>query len=254
MAELIDRWRELLATERAFAQVAAGEVRLAVGRGVTVVELIEHAALCSRTDALEALLETEPDGPTRAIPTGCFDLIAAYEAARRAAPDSARERLRTHTLDRLLGQLRDDPGLIDCRAYDGKTLLHFAAGAHDDELVGLLLSLGADAGVTDTHTRSPIFSAANRHILPRLRTPRDGYRTVETLIAAGSDPDQPGGEGRQTPLHVAARRGNVGVAAALLDGGARIDCADAYGVVPLQRAINCRQQAVAVLLRARGAR
>jgi hypothetical protein len=253
MAEPIDRWREMLATERAFARIAAGEARLAMGRGVTVVELIEHAALCGRTDALEVLLETEPGGPTRAAPTGCFDLIAAYETARLAVPEPARERLRAHTLDRLLGQLRDNPELIDCRAYDGKTLLHFAAGAHDDELVGLLLSLGAAAGVTDAHARSPIFSAANRHVLPRSRTPRDGYGAVEKLIGAGADPDLPGGEGRQTPLHVAARRGNVGVAAALLDGGARIDPADACGVVPLQRAINCRQHAVAALLRARGA-
>jgi len=254
MAEPIDRWRAMLATERAFAQVAAGEARLAIGRGVTVVELIEHAALCRRTDALAELLQTEPDGPIRPNPTGCFDLIAAYETARLAVPEPARERLRAHTLDRLLGRLRCSPELIDGRAYDGKTLLHFAAGAHDDELVGRLLSLGAAAGVTDAQARSPIFDAANRHIRPPLRTPRDGRRAVEQLIEAGADPDRPGGEGRQTPLHVAARRGNVGVATALLDGGARIDPMDAYGVVPLQRAINCRQHALAALLRARGAR
>src|SRR5262249_48795209 len=98
------------------------------------------------------------------------------------------------------------------------------------------------------------FGAANRHVSPRRRTPRDGYGTVAKLIEAGSDPNLPGGEWRQTPLHAAARRGNVGVAAALLDGGAGIGPADARGVVPLQRAINCRQHAVAALLRARGAR
>ncbi|MEO5951192.1 MAG: ankyrin repeat domain-containing protein, partial [Chloroflexia bacterium] len=56
-----------------------------------------------------------------------------------------------------------------------------------------------------------------------------------------------------TPLHMAARRGFVAIAEALLDSGAAIDAEDAKGVTPLKRALNCRRPAVAQVLRDRGA-
>jgi hypothetical protein len=250
MAELLDRWRSLLDAEQAFDLTAAGNVASAIGRGVTIVELIEHAALCGRPDTLAQLLDLPAEDPAATGPRALFDLIAAYEAGRRLLDTDA---LRGHTRDRLIASLEQSPGLIGCRAYDGKTLLHVAAGAHDDRLVHDLLRLGADAAAADDLGRTALFSAANRVIEPGRRTPTDGYEAVRAVIAAGADPDRPGGEGRQTPLHLAARRGNVGVAAALLDGGAAIDPPDALGATPQRRAINCRQRAVAALLSARGA-
>jgi ankyrin repeat protein len=53
---------------------------------------------------------------------------------------------------------------------------------------------------------------------------------------------------------MAARRGNVEVAAALLDCGAALEARDRRGETPLRRALNCRKQEVASLLIARGAR
>jgi len=56
-----------------------------------------------------------------------------------------------------------------------------------------------------------------------------------------------------TALHMAARRGNVEVAEALLECGANIEARDSLGETPLRRAVNCDQTGVATLLLARGA-
>ena len=52
---------------------------------------------------------------------------------------------------------------------------------------------------------------------------------------------------------MAARRGNLEIAGALLDCGADIDARDCLGDTPLRRAVNCDKIQVASLLLARGA-
>jgi ankyrin repeat protein len=52
---------------------------------------------------------------------------------------------------------------------------------------------------------------------------------------------------------MAAKRGFVAIAHALLDCGAAVNAQDRKGDTPLQRALNCRRNAVAELLAARGA-
>jgi ankyrin repeat protein len=56
-----------------------------------------------------------------------------------------------------------------------------------------------------------------------------------------------------TALHMAARRGNVEIAEALLESGADIEAPDSLGETPLRRAVNCDKTDVAKLLLARGA-
>ena len=56
-----------------------------------------------------------------------------------------------------------------------------------------------------------------------------------------------------TPLHMAARRGNVEVAQALLDCGANLEACDSLGETPLRRAVNCDKIGVASLLLLNGA-
>ena len=53
-----------------------------------------------------------------------------------------------------------------------------------------------------------------------------------------------------TPLHMAARRGYLEIAKALLKYGANVNPKDTQGVTPLRRALNCRKAAVADLLNA----
>ena len=52
---------------------------------------------------------------------------------------------------------------------------------------------------------------------------------------------------------MAARRGNVEAAGALLDCGAALEARDSVGDTPLRRAVNCNKVEVAALLLARGA-
>jgi hypothetical protein len=52
---------------------------------------------------------------------------------------------------------------------------------------------------------------------------------------------------------MAARRGNVDVARALLDCGADIEARDTLGETPLRRSVNCDKTEVAALLLSRGA-
>lgn len=128
--------------------------------------------------------------------------------------------------------------------FSGRTLLHAAAIAGDVTLVQSLLDCGADvmAGI-----HSPLYAVGNECTAP------GGADVVRTLVRAGAVVDAAEGPKRCTALHMAARRGNVEIATALLDCGADIEARDSAGVTPLRRAVNCRKPTVAALLRARGA-
>lgn len=77
---------------------------------------------------------------------------------------------------------------------------------------------------------------------------------VERLIKAGNPADGPGGYG-DTPLHVAAARGHVTVAAVLLAAGASVDANDRYlGATPLHLAARHGHEDMVDLLITRGAR
>jgi ankyrin repeat protein len=82
----------------------------------------------------------------------------------------------------------------------------------------------------------------------------DGPEVVRALVRAGADVNACGGVARPTALHMAARRGHVEIARALLDSGAAVNARDRKGDTPLQRAINCRKNGVSQLLLERGAR
>jgi truncated hemoglobin YjbI len=142
--------------------------------------------------------------------------------------------------------LESDPSLA-ARRFSGRTLLHFASGAGCVEVVALLLRLGTDSNVLDRGGHTPLYSVANEC------SSDSGPKLVLALVRAGADVNACGGVTRATPLHMAARRGHVGVASALLGCGATVDAVDSKGDTPLQRAINCRKPMVARLLAERGA-
>jgi truncated hemoglobin YjbI len=137
-------------------------------------------------------------------------------------------------------QIARDPSLTAQR-YAGRTLLHQAAAAGRLSTVELLLSLGADPNVLDGGSHTPLYSVANEHR-------GDGSGVVRALVRAGARVDANEGAKRCTALHMAARRGNVAIAKALLDCGASLEARDTHGDTPLQRAINCRKKEVAELL------
>ena len=152
---------------------------------------------------------------------------------------SGNDTLLTHVRERLLA----DPSLVNER-YGGRTLLQEAVGTGNLALVELLLSLGVDL---NAGSHAALYSLANE-----CRT--GGADIVRVLVAHGSDVNASENVKRCTPLHMAARRGSLEIAQALLDCGANIEARDSHGDTPLQRAINCRKLQMAELLLARGAR
>jgi len=139
-------------------------------------------------------------------------------------------------------------GSLGTRSFGGRTLFHYAAGAGSMEVVEALLRQGSDPGIQDAGGHTPLYRVANECWWAT------GPRLVKMLVRAGADVNACAGVMRATPLHMAARRGFVEIARALLDCGAEIEARDRKGVTPLQRAMNCRKHAVAQLLKEHGAR
>lgn len=149
-------------------------------------------------------------------------------------------------LDYVREKLLAAPDLAQVR-YSGRTLLHGAAAAGNLDKVELLLRLGAKPDVADVGCHTPLYCVGNEC------KARGGASVVRALVQAGARVDACDGVKHCTALHMAARRGNVEVAEALLDCGADIEAQDSLGDTPLRRAVNCDKTDVAALLLARGA-
>ena len=111
-------------------------------------------------------------------------------------------------------------------------------------MVELLLRLGADPNARG-HT--PLYCLANEH------RGSEGGGVVRALAQRGANVNANDGVKHCTALHMAARRGNLEIAEALLDCGADIDAPDSLGDTPLRRSVNCDKIQVASLLIAKGA-
>jgi ankyrin repeat protein len=128
-----------------------------------------------------------------------------------------------------------DPGIARERHRYGRTLLHDATGAGSITIVKLLLELGADPNALDEGAHAPLYCVGNECYA------ETGGEVVHALVTSGADVNACNGVKRCTALHMAARRGNVPVAEALLDCGADLEAQDKAGVTPLHRADNCRK-------------
>lgn len=146
----------------------------------------------------------------------------------------------------VIDSAQSDPSLAT-RRFAGTTLLHFASGAGCLEVVALLLRLGVNPNIPGRGNHTPLYCVANECVSG------EGAEVVRELVRAGADINACGGVTRATALHMAARRGHLEIARALLDSGAAVMARDSKGDTPLQRAINCRKNAIAQLLRERGA-
>jgi hemoglobin len=138
-----------------------------------------------------------------------------------------------------ISQIGSDPKLLHER-YAGRTLIHEAAAAGNRRMVEFLLAAGADPSAQDSGSHTPLYSLANECAR--------GAEIVPILIRAGAHVDACDGVQRTTALHMAARRGNMAVARALLVAGADPHARDRKGNTPAQRALNCRNPELAELL------
>jgi truncated hemoglobin YjbI len=149
-------------------------------------------------------------------------------------------------IDYVHNRLIGDPALARERYAYGRTLLHAAAGEGRLPTVQLLLQLGADPnGAQDAHP--PLYCVGNECGTAA------GGDVVRALVQAGAYVNAASGVKRCTPLHMAARRGNISVAKALLECGANIQARDSKGDSPLRRALNCRKKEMAAFLAAHSA-
>jgi truncated hemoglobin YjbI len=181
-----------------------------------------------------------------------LELIASLQA--RLAIDRA---VFVHLLMLMMGQnicfdyvrseLQADPALAHLPSRYGRTLLHEAAGCGSLPIIELLLRLDADPNVRTSGGHTPLYCLANECQGPA------GASIVRALVGAGAQVDARSDSKQSTPLHMAARRGNSEVAAALLDYGANIHAQDSDGDTPLRRAHKCRKPQLVHLLIARGA-
>jgi hemoglobin len=147
-------------------------------------------------------------------------------------------------LEYVRARVTRDPALASQR-YAGRTLLHDASAEANLPMVELLLRLGAAPDPEDGH--GPLYCLANECRVS------GGGKVVPALVRGGANVNAAEGVKRCTALHMAARRGNVEVAGALLDCGAEIEARDSLGETPLRRSVNCNKIEVAALLLARGA-
>lgn len=118
--------------------------------------------------------------------------------------------------------LAQDPDLLDARNKVGETPLIVAAGAHQADIVGLLVRHGADVTAADDRGITALHWLANHA----------SGDAVRMLVARGADVNATDLTGR-TPLHRAADRLNEPAIDVLLKAGANPNAQDALGRAPL---------------------
>ncbi|MFO0899709.1 MAG: ankyrin repeat domain-containing protein [Pirellulales bacterium] len=211
---------------------------------------LEAIAAGDRT-ALEALLKADPQLAAARDRQGVSLLMQAiYRQQRelvallleRGAPIDAFAAAALGDLAELRSQLAATPALLAEFSPDGFTLLHLAAFFGQTELVGELLSCGANAGAVANNAMQvqPLHSAV------ALRQ----WEAARLLVAAGADVNarQQGG---WTPLHAAAAGGDLAIAQLLLDHGADPRRPNDQGVDALALAQSKGHAEVAALLAGR---
>jgi hypothetical protein len=153
---------------------------------------------------------------------------SAVLARVRAAPTLARAALsaggtRLDSKRWFLEELRH-------QLYEGHTLLHVAAAAHDVRVARALLKAGADVRARNRRGAEPLHTAC-AGIADRAAQ----RAMVSLLIEAGANPNALDDSG-VAPLHRAVRNRSVGAVEALLGRGAKADLPNARGSTPLKLA------------------
>jgi hemoglobin len=234
------------ATRNSLGQFFSLSSAYVMGRDTAEPDHEELAARWSEQRVLDSVIATivaGRDNETLALASRFASRPSVFVGLLARMIQSGRARLIQFVID-AAGR---DPSLAT-RRFAGTTLLHFAAGAGCLEVVALLLRLGVDPNIQDRGGHTPLYCVANEC------ASETGPKVVRALVRAGAAVNACGGATRATALHMAARRGHVGMARALLDSGAAVNAQDRKGDTPLQRAINCRKDGVSQLLRERGAR
>lgn len=178
-------------------------------------------------------------------------LIQASFTRDRAAFLSFLAILSSSTQPTLLNYLHQslvtNPELVQEHYTYDRTLLHEVAAQGSLPIVELLLQLEADPNARDRLGHTPLYFVGNAS------HGASGADIVHALARAGADVNAQERIKHCTALHMAARRGNVAVAEALLDCGADREARDKQGETPLHRAVKCGKAEMVAFLLSRGA-
>ncbi len=124
---------------------------------------------------------------------------------------------------------------INHYVYVGDTALHIAAAAYEPDLVGRLVTLGADVGAQNRRGAQPLHYAADGVPGSDAWNPAAQAAVIAALIAAGADPNAMDKSG-VAPLHRAVRTRCAPAVRALLDGGADASLPNKSGSTPMKLA------------------
>ncbi|HMO25512.1 MAG TPA: hypothetical protein PKB10_04520 [Tepidisphaeraceae bacterium] len=197
-------------------------------------------------------------GPDRAPRTGSAGQVETI--AFRADP-SFTNTIRQAALagDLATGQAQATTSNVDIAFGNGWTPLFNAAAspyANAPAIIDHLVSLGGNAGATDSEGRTPLHIAAANPLVRWGVAPSQAVARVHRLIAAGASVHALDALGR-TPLHHAAmqikfsfqgpddRIQDGQVVQALIDAGADVGAVDSTGKTPLDYALQHRNIAAA---------
>jgi hypothetical protein len=144
----------------------------------------------------------------------------------------------------LISDDQPDPDAMDLDFEDAEgpepiTPLHFAILSGNIDIVNMLISVG--------YTTEPIYAGANHNFLGQsclhlaIIPDPNCVALVELLINSGADIGARNKQ-QQTPLHFAARHGNLPVLELLLQYGADEDAVDQFGCTPLHHAAGASRE------------
>lgn len=200
------------------------------------------AAVCGRTEMVQALLEEEAE-TSRGIPSE-----DSTTALRQSA--SAVGRLQPLHAAACTGALGACQLLLgggaeaNATGPSGLTPLHYACRFGHSECVSLLLSAGASVDTLNQRQESGLHLAAIHGYAP----------VVRELLASGALKDKPLGEMQDCPVHLASLHGHHKVLEVLLDAGSGVDPPRlSDGRTPLQLSSASGHLPCCRLLLARGA-
>jgi hypothetical protein len=132
---------------------------------------------------------------------------------------------------------------VNERDSSGVAPLHYAARMGHTDIIGILVSNGADPDIV---------SAEGGNTPLHLAAWAGQYGAAGLLLGNGASIDKTN-ERMETPLHWAVENGRTQTVALLLSRGADIEACDGGGAAPLRRAVTCGYCPIVDILLARGA-
>ena len=118
---------------------------------------------------------------------------------------------------------------LNKRNAKGETPLHAACSKQDFKTVEKLLKQGADPNTQDNNRWAPVHELGSSELAAPY---------LKLILEHGANPNVPGGDDNQTPLHEASAAGCIDNCVVLIQRGASKTARDAQGKTPLDVALN----------------